>query len=97
MVMTQREKISMEALFRRVIPPHKRLGSQFVFRQASAANWSYLYPCFADQAYYKGKLLLICHHSTHSDCLGHVHPYMTMLRKDMTCSGMLQAFSPAFS
>ena len=37
-VMTQRDKIGMEALFRRVLPPHKRLGSQFVFRQASAAN-----------------------------------------------------------
>ena len=34
MVMTQRDKIGMEALFRRVLPPHKRLGSQFVFRQA---------------------------------------------------------------
>ena len=37
-VMTQRDKIGMEALFRRVLPPHKRLGSQFVFRQARAAN-----------------------------------------------------------
>ena len=37
-VMTQRDKIGMEALFRRVLPPHKRLGSQFVFRQACAAN-----------------------------------------------------------
>ena len=36
-VMTQRDKIGMEALFRRVIPPHKRLGSQFVFRQASVS------------------------------------------------------------
>ncbi len=33
-VMTQRDKIGMEALFRRVIPSHKRHGSQFVFRQA---------------------------------------------------------------
>ena len=33
-VMTQREKIGMEAMFRRSIPPHKRDGSQFVFRQA---------------------------------------------------------------
>ncbi len=32
-VMTQREKIAMEALFRRTIPPHKRDGSHFVFRQ----------------------------------------------------------------
>ena len=38
MVMTQRDKIGMEALFRRVLPPHKRLGSQFVFRQASPAK-----------------------------------------------------------
>ena len=58
MVMTQREKISMEALFRRVIPPHKRLGSQFVFRQASAASWSCFYPCFPEQAYDMGILLL---------------------------------------
>lgn len=36
--MTQRDKIGMEALFRRVLPPHKRLGSQFVFRQASAGT-----------------------------------------------------------
>ena len=36
-VMTQREKIAMEALFRRTIPPHKRDGCQFVFRQARAA------------------------------------------------------------
>ena len=36
-VMTQRDKIGMEALFRRVIPPHKRHGSQFVFRQARPA------------------------------------------------------------
>ena len=36
-VMTQRDKIGMEALFRRVIPPHKRHGSQFVFRQARSA------------------------------------------------------------
>ena len=35
--MTQRDKIGMEALFRRVIPPHKRHGSQFVFRQARPA------------------------------------------------------------
>ena len=35
MVMTQRDKIGMEALFRRILPPHKRQGSQFVFRQAS--------------------------------------------------------------
>ena len=34
-VMTQREKIGMEALFRRTIPPHKRDGSQFVFRQVA--------------------------------------------------------------
>ncbi|BDA43260.1 probable ion channel POLLUX at N-terminal half [Coccomyxa sp. Obi] len=34
-VMTQREKIGMEALFRRVIPPHKRCGCNFVFRQGS--------------------------------------------------------------
>ena len=32
-VMTQREKIGMEALFRRIIPPHKRCGCNFVFRQ----------------------------------------------------------------
>ena len=38
-VMTQREKIGMEAMFRRTLPPHKRLGSQFVFRQASVTKW----------------------------------------------------------
>ena len=37
-VMTQRDKIGMEALFRRVIPPHKRHGSQFVFRQARTCS-----------------------------------------------------------
>ena len=37
-VMTQREKIAMEALFRRTIPPHKRDGCQFVFRQARAGT-----------------------------------------------------------
>ena len=37
-VMTQREKIGMEALFRRTIPPHKRDGSQFVFRQVLAPS-----------------------------------------------------------
>lgn len=34
-VMTTREKLEMEATFRRVIPESKRLGTQFVFRQGS--------------------------------------------------------------
>ncbi len=34
-VMTQREKIGMETLFRRIIPPHKRCGCNFVFRQVT--------------------------------------------------------------
>ncbi|KAK9866656.1 hypothetical protein WJX84_009216 [Apatococcus fuscideae] len=34
-VMTNREKLEMEATFRRVIPESKRLGTQFVFRQGS--------------------------------------------------------------
>ena len=33
--MTTREKLEMEATFRRVIPESKRLGTQFVFRQGS--------------------------------------------------------------
>ena len=35
-VMTQREKIGMETLFRRIIPPHKRCGCNFVFRQVAS-------------------------------------------------------------
>ena len=33
-VMTQRAKLELEALFRRILPPPQRFGSQLVFRQA---------------------------------------------------------------
>lgn len=33
-VMTQRAKLELEALFRRILPPPQRYGSQLVFRQA---------------------------------------------------------------
>ncbi len=35
-VMTQRAKLELEALFRRILPPAQRFGSQLVFRQARA-------------------------------------------------------------
>ncbi len=53
-VMTQREKIGMETLFRRIIPPHKRCGCNFVFRQVIFESGG---------AYMKRQLvLLLCMH-----------------------------------
>lgn len=49
-VMTQRDKIGMEALFRRIIPLHKRYGSQFVFRQVLAHSLTSLKSLFSDVA-----------------------------------------------
>lgn len=47
-VLSERDKLEMEALFRRTIPEESRYGTKFVFRQVGACAQQHV-PCWSDR------------------------------------------------